>query len=161
MFAKALLINFKKKQKLGNNTGHKRLHFYIKISRLTCRTRGLLTAPDWALGMAKHAGTHSAAQQTKATFPHLICKAIPLPSHSVHLFVISMSRLHWLCLEESMEPGLKETLLPKSPPSPKKKENTPNPLSQHTLTSPPAWLMCPDTRTSPVNWPNELSTAPA
>lgn len=50
--------------------------------------------------MAKHAGTHSAAQRTTATFPHLICKAIPLPSHSVHsvhLFVISMSRLHLFC----------------------------------------------------------------
>lgn len=61
----------------------------------------LLTGPDWALGMAKHSGTHSAAQQTTATFPHLICKAIPFPSHSVrsvNLFVISTSRLHWPCL---------------------------------------------------------------
>lgn len=72
-----------------------------KRSGLTCGDSGkALTGPDWALGMAKHSGTHSAAQQTTATFPHLICKAIPLPSHSghsVHLFVISTARLHWLC----------------------------------------------------------------
>lgn len=42
----------------------------------------------------------------------------------------------------------------------KTKTHPPNLVSQHTLLS-PAWLMYPDTRTSPVNWPNELTTAPA
>ena len=73
---------------------------YRKKQSFNLQGVGKTTGPDWALGMAKHAGTHSAAQWTTATFPHLICKAIPLPSHSahsVHLFVISMSRLHLFC----------------------------------------------------------------
>lgn len=112
---------------------------------------GVPTGPDWALSMAKLAGAHSAAQWTTATFPHLICKAIPLPSHSVHsvhLFVISMSRLHlfcplrrqrgeeWrdvrnqvsrrlLCNQRASSHGASLHPLP------------PNPLSQHTFTSPP------------------------
>lgn len=46
-------------------------------------------------------------------------------------------------------------------PLPKEKNTSTQPTEPtHTHLS-PAWLMCPDTRTSPVNWPNELTTAPA
>lgn len=130
------------------------------------------TTPDWALDTAKLGATLSDAQQTTATSPYLICKAwchsAPSASfchfHVQAPFVLSTETARWR--EERRQPCLKETVLQPNSintcrlPAKKLHTHSTNPLSPHTHLS-PAWLMCLDTRTSPVNWPNELTTAPA